>query len=377
MLPGAALGDTRADERDLLELRARIETLGKRLDRKEAGRREARDALREAERAISASRRTLVRLDGEARAAREDAKRLAARRRELERQIVEREAALGRTLALRHSAGASDALRVLLSGRDPSVLARNLHYLGYVSRAWARAIAEYRAALVDLAQLRERASARAAQIASIEAAQRADRDKLIAQRRERRHVLDRLAAEIRRARSEIGNLRADEARLARLVQGIGQVLGESPSDGSAGRGRLAAVAKFRFANLRGALQWPVRGELTDRFGAPTRTRGVSAKGIFIRAAEGEPVRAVAAGQVVFADWMRGFGNILIVDHGETYMSIYANNESLLKLVGEPVAGGDPIATVGASGGGEQSGLYFELRHLGKAFDPSRWIGSGR
>jgi len=377
VLPGAALGDTRADERDLLELRARIETLGKRLDRKEAGRREARDALREAERAISASRRTLVRLDGEARAAREDAKRLAARRRELERQIVEREAALGRTLALRHSAGASDALRVLLSGRDPSVLARNLHYLGYVSRAWARAIAEYRAALVDLAQLRERASARAAQIASIEAAQRADRDKLIAQRRERRHVLDRLAAEIRRARSEIGNLRADEARLARLVQGIGQVLGESPSDGSAGRGRLAAVAKFRFANLRGALQWPVRGELTDRFGAPTRTRGVSAKGIFIRAAEGEPVRAVAAGQVVFADWMRGFGNILIVDHGETYMSIYANNESLLKLVGEPVAGGDPIATVGASGGGEQSGLYFELRHLGKAFDPSRWIGSGR
>jgi septal ring factor EnvC (AmiA/AmiB activator) len=95
--------------------------------------------------------------------------------------------------------------------------------------------------------------------------------------------------------------------------------------------------------------------------------------VFIRAAEGQPVRAIAAGQVVFADWMRGFGNLLIVDHGEKYLSVYANNESLLKQVGDPVAAGEPIATVGATGGSEQSGLYFELRHLGKPFDPLTWV----
>jgi septal ring factor EnvC (AmiA/AmiB activator) len=85
------------------------------------------------------------------------------------------------------------------------------------------------------------------------------------------------------------------------------------------------------------------------------------------------VRAVAAGRVVYADWMRGFGNLLIVDHGEAYLSIYGNNESLLKQPGEAVAAGESIAIVGASGGNEESGLYFELRHLGKAFDPRRWL----
>ena len=115
------------------------------------------------------------------------------------------------------------------------------------------------------------------------------------------------------------------------------------------------------------------GELVGRFGAPRDVGPAGKNGVFIRAPEGQPVRAVAAGQVVYADWMRGFGNLLIVDHGEAYLSIYANNESLLKQTGDPVAAGETLATVGASGGNEQSGLYFELRHLGRAFDPLRWV----
>jgi len=113
--------------------------------------------------------------------------------------------------------------------------------------------------------------------------------------------------------------------------------------------------------------------LVSRFGAQRSEGPAGTKGVFIRAPEGQPVLAVAAGQVVFADWMRGYGNLLIVDHGEAYLSIYANNESLLKQTGDPVAAGETLATVGASGGNEQSGLYFELRHLGKAFDPLRWV----
>jgi murein hydrolase activator len=90
-------------------------------------------------------------------------------------------------------------------------------------------------------------------------------------------------------------------------------------------------------------------------------------------AEGQPVRAIAGGRVVYAEWMRGFGNLLIVDHGEAYLSIYANNESLLKQVGDTVGAGDAVATTGASGGNEETGLYFEMRHLGRAFDPLRWV----
>ena len=100
---------------------------------------------------------------------------------------------------------------------------------------------------------------------------------------------------------------------------------------------------------------------------------MEAKGVFIRAPQGQPVRAVAKGQVVYADWMRGFGNLLIVDHGENYLSIYANNEALLKEIGDAVAPGEPVAITGSSGGNEETGLYFELRHLGRAFDPLSWV----
>jgi septal ring factor EnvC (AmiA/AmiB activator) len=126
-----------------------------------------------------------------------------------------------------------------------------------------------------------------------------------------------------------------------------------------------------FASLRGQLRPPVTGKLAARFGAK---RGeASWKGVFIKAPEGAEVRAVAAGRVVFANWMRGFGNLIIVDHGSEYLSIYGNNQTLLKRAGDPVKAGDPIASAGNTGGNEESGLYFELRHLGKPFDPATWI----
>ena len=128
-----------------------------------------------------------------------------------------------------------------------------------------------------------------------------------------------------------------------------------------------------FSALRGQLALPVRGELSGRFGSPRSDGGLTWKGLFLAAKGGESVRAVAAGRVVYADWLRGFGNLLIVDHGENYMSLYGYNETLLKRVGDEVSGGDPVATVGNSGGGTESGLYFELRHQGKPFDPMTWI----
>src|SRR5438093_10852401 len=146
---------------------------------------------------------------------------------------------------------------------------------------------------------------------------------------------------------------------------IGRIVGESvPEPGG---------VRVTFSTLRGQLRLPVRGELTGRFGAPRGAAGTEAKGVFIRAPEGQPVRAIAGGKVVYADWMRGFGNLLIVDHGEAYLSAYSYNEPLLKQVGVAVVPADSMATTGASGGNEESGLYFELRHLGRAFDPLRWV----
>jgi septal ring factor EnvC (AmiA/AmiB activator) len=111
----------------------------------------------------------------------------------------------------------------------------------------------------------------------------------------------------------------------------------------------------------------------NRYGSPREEGGTTWRGLFIRSGTGEVVRAVADGRVVYADWLRGFGNLLILDHGAGYMSLYGYNEGLLKQVGEAVRGGDPVAQVGASGGAEESGLYFELRQDGRPFDPLRWV----
>ena len=127
-----------------------------------------------------------------------------------------------------------------------------------------------------------------------------------------------------------------------------------------------------FASLRGLLRLPLRGDLMNRFGSK-RGDGPASRGVFIRAPEGTEVKAVAAGRVVFADWLRGFGNLIIVDHGNEYMTIYGNNQALLKRPGDVVKAGDIIANAGNSGGNEQSGLYFEIRHQGRAFDPISWV----
>jgi len=336
-------------EEELARLRSRIDALSGELHAKEASQREARDALRDSERAISEANRNLAALEAESRRVRAESARLGEARAALERRLALQQQAVERMLVARHAAGAPDALRVMLSGDDPAALGRRLQYAGYLSRAAASVINRYRDGLRELERLADEVEAKRAKLRELAQASRADREKIARERKERHRVLEHAAAEIHKSRNEIKVLRADETRLARLVAEIGRI---APW----------ASGEEKFSSLRGRLRLPVRGELTARF-----------RGLFIRAPEGRPVRAIARGQVVYADWMRGFGNLLIVDHGENYFSIYANNEALLKQVGDAVASGEPLATTGSSGGNEETGLYFELRHLGRAFDPLRWV----
>ena len=127
-----------------------------------------------------------------------------------------------------------------------------------------------------------------------------------------------------------------------------------------------------FASQRGKLHLPVRGNIRIKFGTK-RGEGPSSRGLFILASEGAEIKAIANGRVVWANWMRGFGNLMIVDHGSQYLTIYGNNQSLLKRAGDAVKHGDTIAYAGNSGGNEESGLYFEMRHQGRAFDPLAWV----
>ena len=275
-------------------------------------------------------------------------------------------------------------VRLALAGENPNDAARAFYYLSLLARAASEGIEAHRAGIAELARLRSDGANKVRELGVIEGRQRADRDRILVERREHRRVLERIAGELRSARKEIRTLLADERLLTRLVEEIGRVLADRPGAGFARETRArpgspselgveTGRSEGAFAALRGKLGLPVPGELSGRLRTPSRTGASGPKGVFIRARDGEPVRAVATGRVVYADWMRGFGNLLIVDHGDAFLSIYGNNEALLKQQGDAVAAGEAVATVGASGGNEESGLYFELRHLGKAFDPLRWL----
>jgi septal ring factor EnvC (AmiA/AmiB activator) len=361
-----------ASEDELKALRARIERLKDELAAAEGARAEAADELRASETAISEANRSLRELALERDRLRAEAARITAESRAARAALDARQSPLERLVAARYVARDGGVLRALLSGADPQAISRRLVYETYVARAQADLIRSARAELARLAELESAARAKAEERAAVEARARAERAALRRTAAERREVAARIAGDVRKARRDLDAAQKNETRLARLVQELARAVRPPPRPGAA---PPSAPAVGGFGKLKGRLAPPVRGTPAARAAAPQRPRAPSAKGLFFRAPEGDEVHAVAAGRVVFADWLRGYGNLLIVDHGDDYLSIYANNESVLKRVGDAVHAGDVVATVGASGGNESSGLYFELRHQGRAFDPVPWLGS--
>ncbi len=384
----AAAPSATAAKEELQQLRSRIEALQNQISGAEASRNEAADALRESERAISAANRDLAELDQSSRALSQRAEALRAESRKVSETLQGHQNTLARLLHeqhVRHGGRQSETLNLLLNGENPNDLARDLHYLGYVSRARGDAVRGLRENLSKLKTLGDETAAKTAALAAIGAQQLNQRKQLESEKRKRAEVVTRLSRDIQNQRREVGAMQRNETRLTTLIEQLARVIARpapAPRPQNERTARNESVPEpatpttvaQAFSQLRGRLALPVRGELAGRFGSPRSDGGLTWKGLFVAAKSGESVRAVAGGRVVYADWLRGFGNLLIVDHGEGYMSLYGYNEALLKRVGDEIHGGDTVATVGNSGGNGDSGLYFELRHQGKPFDPLSWVG---
>ena len=375
-LPAGAASD--ATEAELRDLRARIGELQRNLTSAEETRGEAAGELRANARALSEAHRALFALAARRGALEAELAAIASQQRDLRGRIVDQEGAAAKLLRLQYEQGTPDRLRLALEGRDAATVARHIAYYGYIQQARARVVDELRARAGELSVLEDDARARRDELAQNERSQHEETRRLEKERAARAALLTRLAGDIARGRREIGRLKRDEARLTRLVEEIAKALAAKPAEGerpgrTIERAADATSAFKPFRSLKGSLRLPVRGELANRYGTPREESGVNWKGLFIRSISGEIVHAVADGRVVYADWLRGFGNLLILDHGQGFMSLYANNEGLLRQVGEIVRGGDSVARVGASGDSAESGLYFELRRDGKPFDPLAWV----
>ena len=377
--------DSRTEKKaELRELQGRIDSLRKDLAKSETHRSEAADSLKETEQAISTSNRKLREL-GESRAElRRDLNDLEAQSNRLERQIGSQQKHIGALLYRQYLRGDNDAMKLLLSGEDPNQLARDYHYLKLLSQAKTEVVDDLRDALAEKQKLADAVRDRTEQLAENEKKQQEQRQTLLAQQKQRQVVLAGIADKIKSQRKEIETLKQNEKRLSKLIDGLTRLVAKPPVKRATTRPGTPAVPSLRnerepdasfsgeFAALRGKLRLPVRGEVANRFGAQ-RAEGTSWKGLFVRAQEGSEVKSVAAGQVVFADWLRGFGNLLIIDHGDGFLTVYGNNESLFRQAGDKVKGGEAVASVGNSGGNPESGLYFELRHQGQALDPLKWV----
>jgi len=369
-----------ANEQQLKDLRARIDKLQADLATAEKSSGEAADQLKETGQAVSEAHRALFALVQQRKGIEGELADIGRREAEIRAGIEKQEALAARLLRLQYEQGSTDRLRLLLEGADASTVARHVTYYQYIQRARASLITELRARSEDLQALEAEAVARRDELAANQAEQAQETRRLERERAARAAVVARLAGEISRNRREIGRLKKDEARLARLVEEIARALAaRKAKPPPPGKGKAvdqvadASSSARAFEALKGKLRLPVRGELVNHYGAPREDSGTTWKGLFIKAATGEVVHAVADGQVVYSDWLRGFGNLLIVDHGKGYMSLYAYNEGLLRRVGDPVRAGDAVASVGASGSEGDSGLYFELRRDGKPFDPMLWV----
>ena len=388
---------------ELDDLKQRLHTLQQDFLENQTQRKEAADGLRQSESAISNGVRQLRQLDDARQRSQSDLQTLSQQAETTDIRIRQQQAHLAQALKGTYQRGQGDALKLILNDADPNQTARDLRYLAHLSRAQHEMIEVLRVELAKLSELQQKAAQKKNELTQLQATREAEQQKLLVDKREREQVMNKLSTEIQKQRREISSLQRDERSLTDLVERLNRLMAqqaareaerarvaalkaqkkqkEAQREGSTSRKAFAVNTEtpiaFRsdrpFSGLKGLLRLPVAGELVNRFGAPREGGGLSWKGLFIRSAQGTAVKAIAAGQVVFADWLRGFGNLVIVDHGEGYMSLYSNNESLYKQVGERVQPGDAIATVGNSGGQPEAGLYFEMRHQSRPVNPLLWV----
>ena len=229
-----------------------------------------------------------------------------------------------------------------------------------------------RADLERLGTIVDEVNKKTTEIISIQTKQTGQKEFLEQEEIKYKELLANVSKEVAAGKLKIRKLQNDEKRLSHLIRKIGNRKNRSEKKTKENLPDIS-LDKKSFKKLKGKLKLPVNGKIVNNFGSLRSKGGTTWKGLFIIAPVGTNVLAIADGQVVFADWLRGFGNILIVDHGSDYMTLYGNNKILTKKVGETIHGGDIIATVGNSDDNLNSGLYFELRHKGKPFDPLKWI----
>ena len=347
---------------ELEKVRGRIDDLQKELE--SAGRRRSR-----AEKELARTEQDEQRARRELGTIRANLKKNRARQAALENQLARQQAqlvaeraALGRQVRVAYINGDEEWLRVVLNQQDPTSLGRRMAYYSYLSRQRSETIASLQMLLAELDKTRADIAAKANELLSLEASAAEKLESLADTRAERARLVARINKEMAGTGQEIERLRAQSEELTELVEALARVMPAMPD-----------FDTEPFAGQTAKLDWPVKGSLTKKFGQARADGQLKWEGMMLAAPAGAEVRPVYHGRVVFSDWLDGMGLLMIIEHGDGFMSLYGHNQELLRDVGEWVEPGDVIARVGDSGGMDTAGLYFEIRKNGQPVNPAQWI----
>lgn len=371
-------------------LQEQLGSLKKQLSQAEASQSEASDALAASEEAISKANRKLRELGNERTRVENRLKELREQELSVSGQLTSAEKQNRAIARAQFLNSRRQSWQTLIAGTNPHEVARDAASLQYFARAQQKEVNQLSKQQADIHSVSQETQSKRKELANIEANEKKGREQLMREQQTRKQTLEKLKKQISEQRASIDKLERDQQRLGQLVANIDKVLAQRKAEAERraqeARKKQPASGKVSvggkkptgaFAKQRGKLLMPALGKITGRYGqarANASGKSTTWRGLMIQARQGSDVLACANGQVVFSDWLRGFGNLIIVDHGDGYLSIYANNESLYKSVGDKVSRGETIASVGNTGGEERPGLYFELRRNGQPFNPLPWIG---
>lgn len=356
-----AAQDPAKTERELKQVKQQIGALQAKLAKRKQVLAKAEAELRSFDKRIGAVTAELRQLDTRKQQLQSKRGQLGDNEAQLLAQLQQQEALIRDLLREQYKLGRQPAVELLLSQQDPQQLSRMLHYYDSLTARLSAELEAYRTQLQQLSSTQSAISATDGELLSTRTRLQQQQKALADAREGQARTLETLRKAHQQDSRQLGRLKANQAELEKVLKEIQRSLEQI---------RLKQDG-LKFSQRKGKMDWPLAGRVKRAFGS--REENVSYEGMLITAKAGTPVKAVHHGRVVFADWLRGYGLVLILDHGNGYLSLYGHNDSLLREPGEWVGTGEDLALAGSSGGSAESGLYFAIRYQGRSIDPIAWL----